>query len=174
MEGFILWKWNNCNDSTLLFPQGLWLCLEAYCSTSFICIRTWAVSVDCELGYLFNVIKLIRKMLVEEPCMSDIVPVVDAMALHKGTIWGPKTKHVDTVDYRRAVPEPVDTLAMEAVVFMIVGMTGHWKYVLLDKCQTDVQVHLIKDCIELLHTESLNVLAVVLMELSQINIHLKC
>ena len=47
-------------------------------------IRTWAVSVDCESGYLFNVIKLIGKMGVEKPWTSDKVLVVDATALHKG------------------------------------------------------------------------------------------
>ena len=74
-------------------------------------------------------------------------------------------QYVDTVDYGTAVPEPVDTFAKEALVFMIVGMTEHQKhsigYVLQDKRPTNVQVHLIKDCNKLLHMESLNVLAVV-------------
>ena len=43
-------------------------------------------------------------------------------------------------------------------------MTGHWKhsigYVLQDKCPTNFPMHLPIDCIELLHTESLNALAV--------------
>ena len=53
-------------------------------------IRTWAVSIDCEPGYLLNVIKLIRKVVVEKPWISNIMLAVDAMALHKGTIWDPK------------------------------------------------------------------------------------
>ena len=47
-------------------------------------IRTWAVSVDCETGYLLNVIKLIGEMGVEKPWTSDKVLVVDATPLHKG------------------------------------------------------------------------------------------
>ena len=51
------------------------------------------------------------------------------MALHKSTIWDPKTKqHVGTVDYESAVPQPADNLAMEALVFRIVGMTRQWKH----------------------------------------------
>ena len=65
-------------------------------------------------------------------------------------------------DYGTVVPEPADSLAMEALVFIIVSMTGHWKhptgYILQDKGPTNVQVCLIKDCIELLHIEGLNVL----------------
>ena len=58
--------------------------------------------------------------------MSDAVLMVDAMALHKGTVWDPKTKrYVGTVDYGTAIPENEDELATEALVFMVVGMTGH-------------------------------------------------
>ena len=118
-------------------------------------------------------------MVVKKPWMSDIVLVVDTMALHKATIWDPKTKqYVGTVDYGTAVPEPADSLAMEALVFVIVALTGHWKhpigYVPQDKCSTHVPVYLIKGCIELHHTEGLNVHAMVLMEHSQIKIQLKC
>ena len=48
---------------------------------------------------------------------------------------------------------------------MVVGTTGHWKhpiaYVLQNKCSADVQACLITDCISLLHSEGINVLAVV-------------
>ena len=76
-----------------------------------------------------------------------------------------KAKVVGTVDYGTAAPEATDEPATEALVFMVVGMTGHWKhpiaYVLQDKCSAYVQAQLIKDCIGLLHTEGINVLAVV-------------
>ena len=118
-------------------------------------------------------------MIVEKPWMSDIVLLVDAMAVHKFTMWYPKTKqYVGTVDYGTAVPEPANSLAMEALVFMIVSITGCWKhpigYVLQDKCPTNVQVCLIKYCIELLHTEGLNVLTVVFDGFSHIKRQLKC
>ena len=76
--------------------------------------------------------------------MSEVVLMVDAMTLHKGTVWDPKLKsYIGTVDYGTAIPENEDELATEALVFMVVGMTGHWKhpiaYVLQNKCLAAVQ-----------------------------------
>ena len=63
------------------------------------------------------------------------------------------------------IPEPEDTEATEALVFMVVGTTGHWKhpiaYVLQKKCSAYVQACLITDCFGLLHSEGINVLTVV-------------
>ena len=78
---------------------------------------------------------------------------------------GPKIKsYVGTVDYGTAIPENEDELATEALVFMVVGMTGHWKhpiaYVLQNKCSAAVQTQLIRDCIGLLHGEGIDVLVV--------------
>ena len=129
-------------------------------------IRTWAASVDCDPGYLTNVINCLGSQVLEKPWMSDVVLIVDAMALHKGTMWDQKSrKYVGTVDYGAAIPEVPDSLATEALVFMISGMTGHFKhpigYVLQDKCSSAVQAQLIKDCIGLLYEQGLNVTAVV-------------
>ena len=58
--------------------------------------------------------------------MRELVLVIDAMVLHKGTAWDPKRKcYVDTVDYGAASPEATDEPATEALVFMLVGKTGH-------------------------------------------------
>ena len=76
-----------------------------------------------------------------------------------------KAGFVGTVDYGTAAPEATDKPATEVLLFMVVGMTGNWKhptaYVLQDKCSDFVQAQLIKDCIGLLHTEGINVQAVV-------------
>ena len=98
--------------------------------------------------------------------MADVVLVVDAMSLSKMTVYDWATKSfVGLVDYDSAIPEPEDTEATEALVFMAVGTTGHWKhpiaYVLQNKCAADVQACLITDCIGLLYSHSVNVLAVV-------------
>ena len=129
-------------------------------------IRTWAASIDCEPGYLSNVINAIGSIVEKKPYMSEVVLIVDAMALHKGTFWDQKTKqYVGTVNYGTAIPEPPEDLATEALVFMISSLTGHFKhpiaYVLQDKCAAAVQAQLIKDCISLLHEAGINVLAVV-------------
>lgn len=50
----------------------------------------WAASVNCEPGYLTDVIKLIGLAAKTDHSMTDAVLVVDAMAIHKGTFWDPK------------------------------------------------------------------------------------
>ena len=90
-------------------------------------IRTWAANVDHQPGYLTNVIQLIGKVAEQKHWMRDVELVIDAMTLHSGTVWDPKSRsYVGTVDYRAAAPEATYELATEALVFMLVGMTGHW------------------------------------------------
>ena len=129
-------------------------------------IRAWAASVDCNPGYLIDVMKCIGSQVQKKHWMSDVVLIVDAMALNKGTIWDPKTKqYVGMVEYGTAVPEVTDSYATEALVFMVSGLSGHFKhpvaYVLQDKCSSAVQAQLIKDCIGLLYEQGLNIVAVV-------------
>ena len=106
-------------------------------------IKAWASSVDCEPDYLTNVIKAIGQLAARKTWMQDVVLVVDAMSLHKMTIYDQSRKSfVSLVDYGAAIPEAATTEATEALVFMIVGLTGKWKhpvaYVLQDKCSADV------------------------------------
>lgn len=129
-------------------------------------LSSWASSVDCEPGYLTNVIKLVGQVVKDKPFMKDVSLIVDAMTLHKGTFWDPKSRsYVGHVDYGIAMPEPSDDIAKEALVFMMVGLTGHWKhpiaYVFQDKCSAKVQAQMIKDCIKLLHAEDIRVCALV-------------
>ena len=55
-------------------------------------IRAWAASVDCNPGYLMNVIRCLGTEVQKKPWMSDAVLIVDAMALHKGITWDTKPK----------------------------------------------------------------------------------
>ena len=94
--------------------------------------------------------------------MRDVVLHVDAMALHKMTIYDKaKNSFVGMVDYGTAIPESETNEATEALVFMIIGLTGNWKhpvaYVLQDKCTANVQAQMIKDCIGLLSEQGLPV-----------------
>ena len=91
-----------------------------------------------------------------------MVLVVDAMSLHKGTMWDPISKqYVCNVDYGTAVSEVSTDFATDALVFMIVDLSGHFKYpigyVLYNKLTASVQAQLIKDCISLLHGVGLHV-----------------
>ena len=58
--------------------------------------------------------------------MREVVHVIDPMVLHEGTIWDPKSKcSVGTVDNGAASPEVTNDPPTGALVFMVVGMTGH-------------------------------------------------
>ena len=112
-------------------------------------------------------IKVIGDEAKKIPSMSNVVLMLDAMAIHKGTWWDPKQKcYVGHVDYGTGIPEADDDLATEALVFMISGVTGHWKhpiaYFLQNKISASVQAQLIKDCIGLLSSNGLNAMALVL------------
>ena len=109
-----------------------------------------------------NVIQLVGHIAAQNKYMSEAVLVVDAMAIHKGASWDQKLhRYVRCIDYGIAIPEPSDTPATEALVFLAVGLTGHWKhpiaYVLQDHCSAHVQTQLIRDCISLLHEVSVKV-----------------
>ena len=54
-------------------------------------IKHWAASVDCEPGYLTNVIQVIGQLAEKKVWMKDVVLVVDAMSIHKMTIYDKKT-----------------------------------------------------------------------------------
>ena len=88
------------------------------------------------------------------------------MELHQGIWWDQKKKwHTGRVDYVTALSEAGDNLTTKALVFMIGGVTGHWKhhigYFLQNKIFASIQAQLIKDCIGLLHHEDLLVTALV-------------
>ena len=113
-------------------------------------IRAWGSSVDCNPGYFTDVITLIGTTAQKKTWMSEVVLVVDAMSLHKGTMWDPISKqYVGNVDYGTAAPEVSTDLATDALVFMIVGLSGHFKqpigYVLYNKLTASVQAQQIKD-----------------------------
>ena len=72
--------------------------------------------------------------------------------------------HVGQVDYGGALLEE-DMLATEVLVFLLCGVSGHWKhpvaYFLQMKNSAEVLAHLTKDCVHLLQVSGLNVIALV-------------
>ena len=55
-------------------------------------IRSWTTSVDCEPGFFCYIIRLIGKVVKTKPYMSDVVLIVDAIELHKGSWWDQKKR----------------------------------------------------------------------------------
>ena len=115
-------------------------------------LRAWSASVNCEPGFFQDVIEKLSDQLKCNDWMADAVLIIDAMAIRKETIWDDsKKKYVGNVDYGKALPEPCDNLASEALVFMLAGATGHWKhpigYFLIDKISAKMQDIMIKVCL---------------------------
>ena len=70
------------------------------------CIRSRIASVNCEPGFLSEVIELLGKQSRTEKCLSDAVLIIDAIAICKGTWWDAKKKtYVGHVDYGTALIE---------------------------------------------------------------------
>ena len=55
-------------------------------------IKHWAALVDCEPGYLTNVIQAIGKLAERKVWMKDVVLIVNAMSIHKMTMYDKKQK----------------------------------------------------------------------------------
>ena len=63
-------------------------------------------------------------MAYAKPYMLDVVFIIDAIAVHKGTWWYQKKKgYLWRIDHGTGLPEAEDDLATEALVFMI-----FWSY----------------------------------------------
>jgi len=70
---------------------------------------------------------------------------------------------VGHVDYGGLIEES-DRIAIEALVFMAVGLSGRWKmpvaYFFTDHAFADIQTNLVVDCIKHLHDYGITVRAV--------------
>ena len=129
-------------------------------------IPYWAASINCELGFLCDIIKLLGGMVPNKSSASDVVLIVHAMSLYKGTWWDPKEWcYVGTVDYGTGLTEAEDQLPTEALVYMLSSISGHWKhpiaYFLQIRFLQKFSLNLSKIVLGLLHAEHLNVLALV-------------
>ena len=98
--------------------------------------------------------------------MKDVVLIVDVMSLSKSSLYHKSQDSFSgLVDYGTAIPKPETADATETLMFIIVGLAGHWRhptaYILQNKCSAMMQTQLIKDCIRLLSEQGKAVHALV-------------
>jgi hypothetical protein len=122
-------------------------------------IRKWAASIDCHPGFMTEVINHLKSMVQENELNKHCTLMLDAMALKKEVVFDPKTGgYSGFVDCGHLQSSCGDSLATEALVFMVVGLTGHWKYpvayYLVDHLPGSVQAEIIKQLICVLTTEA--------------------
>ena len=127
-------------------------------------IRSWAAAIDCEPGFLTNVIDELKNSLDETE--KDCAILVDEMSIKKEVLWDRKNKKfAGNTDYGSILAEEQDSVATNALVFMAVGLKKPWfhpiAYFLVDHVNGKMQAQLIKEAINLLTEAALDVQAVV-------------
>ena len=123
-------------------------------------IRAWAAVIDCEPGFLSNVIEHLQNGL-EENC-KDCILIVDEMAIKKEVIWDVKNKKfAGNTDYGPILAEEQDSIATNALVVMAAGLKKRWHhpiaYFLVDRVTAEMQAQIIKEAINLLTEAGLDV-----------------
>ena len=127
-------------------------------------IRSWATSVECEPGFLKQVINHLQNNLPEDN--KDCVLLVDEMSIKSDVLWDAKTKtFVGNVNYGNIVAEDGDTAAENALVVMAVGLKQPWSYpiayFLVNGLTARTQSQIIKESINLITDAGLEVHAVI-------------
>ena len=97
--------------------------------------------------------------------MADCALLIDGMTIRKQVIYDQgKSRYVGFVDYGNLVPENTETIASEALVFMLVGLKCQWKcpvgYFLTNKSNSDTQAQLINLCLSLAADHGLRIWSV--------------
>lgn len=122
-------------------------------------IRNWLSNVEADPGFLINVIEAAAKSEEREYCL-----VVDSMALHKQTIYN--QGHLSGfIDYGGVLVGDKDTLASEALVFLLVPLKGTAKqyiigYFLVAKISAQIQTELINTAMILTAEQGLQIRAI--------------
>lgn len=118
-------------------------------------IRKWCASVNCQPGYLSEVLEFLKKAAEVKPHMKDCVLMFDAMAIKQEIVYDQKEqKYVGFTDCGTIEGECADEVASEALVFLVSGLTGHWKYpiayFLEDHLSAQTQAQMVKEGIAML------------------------
>ena len=123
-------------------------------------IRAWAAAIQCEPGFLTDVIRHLQDTLKEDE--KDCILLVDEMAIKKEVVWDVKNKKfAGHTDYGPILAEEPDSIATNALVFMAVGLKRPWfhpiAYFMVDRVTSKMQAQLINEAINLLTEGGLEV-----------------
>ena len=126
-------------------------------------IRSWASSIECEPGFLNNVIEHLQNTLEDDN--KDCIILIDKMSIKKWVLWDAKRqKFAGNTDYGPILAEDQDTIAHNALVVMAVGLQKQWSYpiayFLVNHMDSKMQAQVIKESINLLTDAGLDVHAV--------------
>ena len=117
-------------------------------------IRKWSSILECEPGFIKEAFESLQKYAMSCPEKKDCFLLIDAMSTRKQMLWDPKQdRYVGFVNYGAIPTEKPDTLASEAVVFLLVDARSHWKcpigYFFADKMSSKSQAQLVQIALEM-------------------------
>ena len=121
-------------------------------------------SVDAKPGLNMMMLDMLSKKREEDPVKyGRVALMLDAMAIKKHIQYNPNTQRMSGfVDMGDGINET--DVATEALVFMVVGLQGHWKapigYYLTKSVTPDTQKVLLVHALEALHARELRVMCV--------------
>ena len=116
-------------------------------------IKKWSSVVECQPGFIRESFESLQQDIAKSPEKKDCFLIIDAMSTRKQILYdSTQDKYVGFVNYGAIQTEKPDTLASEAVVFLLVGARTHWKcpigYFLADKMSSRTQAKLVQLALE--------------------------
>ena len=129
-------------------------------------LSNWTSSVNCEPGFFRDVFAHLQQKAFEDNSYKDCALIVDGMYIKSGVIYNRSTEKYDGFsDYGEdLIAFNPDEIATEAVVFMLVGLKGHWKcpvgYVLCSGINASNLSSLIAKALQLSSSHGLEVYSV--------------
>lgn len=129
-------------------------------------IRKWCASINCQPGVLTDALESLKEKMKEKDINKHCCLMLDSMAIKKEVVFNTKTKAYEGfVDCGRIETSSGDTLATEALVFMVVGLAGHYKlpvaYYMTDHLPGEIQAEMVNQLLHALHEIGMTVHAVV-------------
>lgn len=129
-------------------PQAYEYCQSVFKLPNVSSIRNWISNVNCEPGFLDNVLDVCQKSQ-----WKDFSLVLDSMALKKQTSYA-NGKFAGFCDYGGLVAEDSESLCTEALVFLLVPLEFSKQqfpvgYFLVDKVNSQVQMELVNTILDM-------------------------
>ncbi len=125
-------------------------------------LRQWSSSVKCAPGFFKDVFKQLQDKVAKGDFVKDCALMLDSMHIKSRTQYNrSEDKFEGFVDFGQDLEIDHEKLATEALVFMLVGLSGRWKfpvgYFFCDKVDAEVQSRLVQLALDLAHEHGLKV-----------------
>ena len=128
-------------------------------------IRYWTSSIDCDTGFFLDVFIHLKKLVGDDRVNKDCCFMFDGMSIKQSIIFRKdKGRFEGFVDLGEGIvkcDEDDDTVAKEALIFLVKAMRAQWKYpigyVLIDKIDADTLSSLVTRALSLLFEHDMKV-----------------